>query len=224
MGMSNYIPSSALTKAGVCTSSTRPASPYDGQVIYETDTDRTLVWNGSAWVFLSTSTANPPGLELITSQTVGSAVSTVTVNNCFSSTYENYRIVYSAINPSTNNDLNLKLTTGGTPSSTGYYWGFIYVNLSTLALTGAAAANTSSHHIGSVTSTAFRHAGTIDLLMPNLAQYTGIVASDYLMRTDIAAAAVTGSHQVATSYDGFQIIASSGTLTGGTIRVYGYKN
>jgi hypothetical protein len=34
----------------VCTSSTRPASPYDGQVIYETDTDATKVWNGSAWV------------------------------------------------------------------------------------------------------------------------------------------------------------------------------
>jgi len=36
-------------KPGVCTSSTRPASPYEGQVIYETDTDKLLIWNGSAW-------------------------------------------------------------------------------------------------------------------------------------------------------------------------------
>lgn len=49
MGMSNYIPSSALTKAGVCTSTTRPASPYVGQAIYETDTLRFRFWNGSAW-------------------------------------------------------------------------------------------------------------------------------------------------------------------------------
>lgn len=36
-------------KPGVCTSSTRPTSPYEGQMIYETDTDKVLVWNGSAW-------------------------------------------------------------------------------------------------------------------------------------------------------------------------------
>ena len=36
-------------KQGVCTSSTRPASPFEGQMIYETDTDKVLVWNGSAW-------------------------------------------------------------------------------------------------------------------------------------------------------------------------------
>ena len=40
-------------KPGVCTSSTRPASPYDGQVIYENDTNRTLVWNGSVCDILS---------------------------------------------------------------------------------------------------------------------------------------------------------------------------
>lgn len=55
MGLSNYIPSSALTKAGVCTSSTRPASPYEGQVIYETDTDMVAVWNGSSWRYFSAS-------------------------------------------------------------------------------------------------------------------------------------------------------------------------
>lgn len=37
-------------KPGVCTSSTRPASPYEGQSIYETDTDRVLFWNNSAWI------------------------------------------------------------------------------------------------------------------------------------------------------------------------------
>jgi len=37
-------------RPGVCTSSTRPTAPYEGQQIYETDTDKTLFWNGSAWV------------------------------------------------------------------------------------------------------------------------------------------------------------------------------
>jgi hypothetical protein len=49
VGLSNYLPSSRLIQPGVCTSSTRPASPFEGQVIYETDTDKVLVYNGSAW-------------------------------------------------------------------------------------------------------------------------------------------------------------------------------
>ena len=36
-------------RTGVCTSTTRPTAPYEGQMIYETDTDKTLFWNGSAW-------------------------------------------------------------------------------------------------------------------------------------------------------------------------------
>jgi len=53
MGLSNYLPSSRISQSGVCTSTTRPASPYEGQVIYETDTDRYLIYNGSSWVSLS---------------------------------------------------------------------------------------------------------------------------------------------------------------------------
>jgi hypothetical protein len=36
-------------QTGVCTSSTRPANPYEGQVIYETDTNNLRFWSGSAW-------------------------------------------------------------------------------------------------------------------------------------------------------------------------------
>ena len=34
----------------VCTSGTRPASPFSGQPIFETDTFQSLIWNGSAWL------------------------------------------------------------------------------------------------------------------------------------------------------------------------------
>ena len=34
----------------ICTSSTRPASPFEGQKIYETDTNREYLWNGSSWL------------------------------------------------------------------------------------------------------------------------------------------------------------------------------
>ena len=40
---------SRTTRYIICTSSTRPISPIDGQMIYETDTDRVLLWHGSSW-------------------------------------------------------------------------------------------------------------------------------------------------------------------------------
>ena len=49
MGLSNYLPSSRISQAGVCTSTTRPAAPYEGQMIYETDTDRIYCYTGSSW-------------------------------------------------------------------------------------------------------------------------------------------------------------------------------
>jgi hypothetical protein len=49
MPISNYLPSSRLIAPGVCTSTTRPATPFEGQAIYETDTDKVLIWNGTAW-------------------------------------------------------------------------------------------------------------------------------------------------------------------------------
>jgi hypothetical protein len=40
-------------KSGVCTSSTRPTNPFEGQLIYETDTNRTLVYDNAAWLVVA---------------------------------------------------------------------------------------------------------------------------------------------------------------------------
>lgn len=42
-------------RPGVVTSTTRPTTPYTGQIIYETDTGYLRVWDGSAWDYLSQS-------------------------------------------------------------------------------------------------------------------------------------------------------------------------
>jgi hypothetical protein len=47
----------------ICTSSTRPASPFEGQVIYETDTGLSLIYDGSAWVSPSV-THKPPSAQI----------------------------------------------------------------------------------------------------------------------------------------------------------------
>ena len=44
-------------RPGVCTSSNRPVTPFEGQMIYETDTDLTYVYGGSAWQQVAGGTA-----------------------------------------------------------------------------------------------------------------------------------------------------------------------
>jgi hypothetical protein len=49
----NYDKVDTNVGAVVCTSSTRPGSPYQGQVIYETNTGLVRVYNGSVWKAIS---------------------------------------------------------------------------------------------------------------------------------------------------------------------------
>ena len=74
MGISNV--SNGL-RSGVCTSSTRPTAPYEGQMIYETDTDMVALWNGSAWRYIAATT--PTNGTVL--QTVYGETSTQTSNS-----------------------------------------------------------------------------------------------------------------------------------------------
>lgn len=73
----------------ICTSSTRPGSPVEGQGIFETDTNRVLFYDNSAWVMVA-DTDQPPGLQLVKTQTVGTGVSSVVVTDAFSADFDNY--------------------------------------------------------------------------------------------------------------------------------------
>ena len=223
MPLSNYLPSSQIIQPGVCLSSNPPAAPYNGQVIYETDTGKTKVWNGSAWVMLTNSTA-PPGLELIKVQTVGSNVSTVTVNSCFTSSYDNYVITLSNVGYSALNEAVLfKLTSGGTPTTNSWYGNTFYVAISSSGgLTNAPFVNTAYAECASINSyNGWKNSARFEVQAPYLAETTRLqyssADSGYFRFGEFI-------HFQQTSYDGFQLSGYTGTFTAGTIRVYGYRN
>ena len=219
MPLSSVVGAQSIVKPGVCTSSTRPASPYDGQVIYETDTDKTLVYNGSGWVQLSTGTANFPGLELVKTQTIGSAVSSVTVSDVFSSTYDNYLMVLSGGAGSTAQNLNLTL--GST--SSGYYWSAILRQYTTSTVTADQGAN------GSIFAYAGRGttgslSSQITFLNPFLSKNTHVIYQNSGAATADYYTNGAGYLADTTSYTAFTLTTNTGTMTGGTVRVYGYRN
>lgn len=217
MPITNYLPSSRLIQPGVCTSTTRPASPFEGQVIYETNTKQTLVYNGSLWVML-TDADTPPGIQLVKTQTVGSGVATVTVTDAFSAEFENYRITYTGGTQSASTDVYIQLGS----STTGYYGVLYYAP--TVGGSPSIAVNNNNNRadwIGGAQANQSSHV-SVDLLGPFNAAYTKIRNGSY--QNDNNYGTYQGEHRVATSYSSFLIGVASGTMTGGTIRVYGYRN
>ena len=54
MPLSTVLGAQSLVQPAVCTTATRPASPYTGQAIYDTTTATQLIWNSTAWVGVGT--------------------------------------------------------------------------------------------------------------------------------------------------------------------------
>lgn len=170
---------------------------------------------------LNASDMNAVGLWLVKTQTVGSAVSSVIVTSAFSADYDNYFIAFRNVTFSGGNvAIAMQMRTGTTTSTASYYAGVPYITY------GAASGNFNTNN-GSSWANANRSLSAttnsfgINVYAPFLASrtlYGSFVAGGDLMATS------AGFHDVATSYDQFVITPSAGTMTGGTINVYGYRN
>jgi hypothetical protein len=184
-------------------------------MIYETDTNRVLVWDNAAWVMIA-DTDQPPGLQLIKTQTIGTAVSTVEVTGAFSATYDNYRVIVSGVSCS-NNQPSLRLQLGSTTS--GYSWAGFEIGYALGALNAAASSATTYWYIGNF-GNATSMSSQVDILRPNLAENTNFSATSGSTGWSITQ---NGYLNNTTSYTSFNILPGSGTMTGGLIAVYGYR-
>ena len=158
-----------------------------------------------------------PGLRLIKKQTIGSAVSSVAVTSAFSATYENYKIIVSGGSGSTPASLNLQL--GST--TTGYYNAGVFVTYAAAGPTATAQANAANWSQCGFQNTNGIHAN-IDLITPFAAKNSIVTSTAHQLTTTGAGLFNGGYLNDTTSYTGFTILAGAGTMTGGTIYVYGY--
>ena len=156
------------------------------------------------------------GLVYIKEQTIGSAVASVNVTSAFSSTYTNYKIIVAGGTMSAATPLQLKLGA----STTGYAYSLVYASFTTATPLAVVAASDSSFVYAGGGDTNGCYAN-IDLLRPFDAAYTQYSSTTYGLVT--TAGFNTGIHKVATSYTDFTLFPASGTLTGGTITVYGWR-
>ena len=172
----------------------------------------------SSGAVLTAAQMNAVGLWLVKTQTIGSAVSSVSVTDAFSADYDNYKIIVSGGTASASSNLNLRLGA----SATAYYGGLIFMAY-TAGVTSAGLNNGSSiPWVGSGEAAGLQV--NLDLLNPFLAKVTTFNGSYAGNATGSIAGNLNGFHNSAVSYSAFTLFPASGTLTGGTIRVYGYRN
>lgn len=165
---------------------------------------------------LTSSDMDRIGLWRISTTTVGTAVSSVTVSNCFSSNFDNYRITIAGGTASVQSNISFQLS--GITGSVYYQLGYYQSSWSSSSRADYASGATTSviASDGSVDG----YATILELSSPNLAKrkfgstYSQSANNQYSMPFQIA------STSTAT---GFTLTPGSGTLTGGTITVYGYN-
>ena len=208
------------------------------------------VYSGTDWVTLASEVtnlstyqlSNGVGLNKVipTSVAVGSGsgsvdaignvtfsgASSVSVNGCFTSVYDNYKIMFNVTSASANNYPSLRLRASGTDnSSTNYNAAFIERNSTNTTVTGYAGSSATGFQLGYCLTAGSSNA--VELFSPFITDYTSYLMIGTSKNATVSSANYAewknGGMSVTTSYDGFSIIPSTGNITG-TIRIYGYKN
>jgi len=166
-------------------------------------------------------------LALVKTQVIGSAVTNVQVNDCFNSTYSNYRIIVSILaNSATDTNIGFQFVDGTTPvTSTNYEYAALGLSSSNVTENKSASGAT-SFVLGSTSSAQMAFGLSLDVYKPQLANQTTITytASNTYNTGRFYSGSGTGRLALTTQLEGIAILSSSGTITGGTIAVYGYQN
>lgn len=163
------------------------------------------------------------GLVYVTSTSVGTGT-TLTISNVFSSTYDNYRIVFSGLRCASGTIfITTQLRAATTTTITGYYDSRLEVTLANAVL-GASNTNAAQWSTNIVADATRSSGGFFDLYNPNNATETSYVGSGVDARTSASAPFRTGGgfQNSITQFDSIVFTASSNFATG-TVFVYGYR-
>jgi hypothetical protein len=179
-----------------------------GEVLTASDTNTYLANAGLVVVSTTTVPASP-------------ASSTVTVSGCFSSTYDNYKIMYTGGAASTACDIAIQLS----GITTAYYGGIMHVSSAPGGVAVAGVNNAASWtYSGMMRGSTAGGFMDIDLFGPFLTNCRTRVHAPYVRNDDQSFGTFTGIVENASSATGFVLsLNNSATITNGQIVVYGYR-
>lgn len=145
-------------------------------------------------------------------------VNSVSLNGCFTATYDNYRILLN-YSGSASDYLSIRLRASGSDLSTTTYAFQMVQGASTTVSGSRTTGQTAWGDI--IYFDATQESAAIDIYNPALAKATYFHLLE--SRSTPVVRMGAGNNSTASAYDGMTIYPTSGTITG-TVRVYGYKN
>ena len=162
------------------------------------------------------------GLVYIDSGTI-STQSSKQIDNCFTSTYDNYHINITISAVSTTAVLYLQMVDGTTPDASANYYGNMIQRSQGGVVTNDDVGSGTQWTINSWSNFGSVCMNTFDVMNPKLATTTAIAgdgmtnAATFVNTTQIGGGLLTN-----TQYEGLIITASAGTFSG-VITVFGYR-
>ena len=147
--------------------------------------------------------------------------SSVNLDDCFSATYINYRLVIRAVASAGTPDLNMRMRASGSDAS-GADYTHQRLSVNSTTVSGLRQTALTSHFLDSYDTTG--GVKSVDVFNPQLAVPTQFSLNGGYGSTPVMLFGY-GRHEVSTAYTGFTLLASSGTFaTGSSVSIYGYKN
>jgi hypothetical protein len=162
------------------------------------------------------------GLVYVTSTSVGTGT-TLTISNVFTSTYDNYRIIFSGLRVGSGTIfITTQLRAASTTTTTGYYDSRLEVDLAGV-LVGAGNTNGGTWNTCIVGDATRSSGASFDLFNPNNAAETSYNGAGLDARTTGAPYRAGGGFQNSTTqFDGI-VFTATNNFAAGTVAVYGYR-
>jgi len=161
------------------------------------------------------------GLTLINTTTF-SAVASQSINNVFSATYTNYKVLVTLTSASTEgSQLAIRLRVAGTDAATTYTYWVMENNATSSSIFVARSTSATREFIGYLSNeTAIYDLNVSQPFIAAFTEFTTIYASNTSLGAVSVGGTGFGGHKTATSYDGISVISTFGTITG-SISIYG---
>jgi len=191
----------------------------EGQYAYLESDNTTSVWDGSSWVAVGAS-----GLTYINGASFSAVATVDSPQNTFTSTYTNYLVSINLDSAASAAALYFRLSTTGTPVTTGYDWAGMTVRSTTATFPGGQS-NVAQFYfgdVGNIDYTSF----AVTLANPQVSTKVTKTtwAGPHADGTYYYSTTGAGRQSPAASHDGFRIFNSGGVNMTGSYKVYGYSN
>ena len=191
----------------------------EGQLCYVenlTGVAQIQYYDGAAWVSLTS-----PSLVVVKAETAFTAASSVTADNIFSATYRTYKMVIN-YTTSTTNRINARLRVGGTSTSTTTY-NSQSLDADNTTISGGRGSSETSVGIATSTNGAFNSSCEVMIYNPFIATPTTFASTQIYSSGAYTSPGINirgGNQSGSTSFDGIELLVSTGTMTG-NYTIYG---